>query len=58
MRTKALSIFALAALIIAAVVVISPHAWTVAHKATGDSVDTLGLTMKAKDLPVQQFVAF
>ena len=58
MRTKTFSIFALAALIIAAVVLISPRAWTVAHQATGDRVDTLGLTMNARDLPVQQFAAF
>ena len=58
MRTKTFSILALAVLIIGAVVLISPHAWTVAHKATGDSVDILGLTKNAKDLPVQQFAAF
>ena len=57
MRTKTLSIFALTALIVAAAVLISPHAWTVAHKTAGESVDVLGLTMKAKDLPVQEFAA-
>lgn len=58
MRTKTFSIFALAALVIAAVVLVSPHAWTVAHKATGESVDIISLTKNAKDLPVQAFAAF
>ena len=58
MRTKTFSIFALTALIVAAAALISPRAWTVAHQATGDSVDVHGLTMNAKDLPVQQFAAF
>jgi hypothetical protein len=58
MRTKTFSIFALAALVIAAVVLISPHASTVAHQATGESVDILSLTKNAKDLPVQEFAAF
>jgi hypothetical protein len=58
MRTKTFSLLALAALIIAAVVLVSPHAWTVAHQATGDSVDILSLTKNAKDLPVEQFAAF
>jgi len=58
MRTKTFSILALAALIIAAVVLVSPHGWTVAHKAPVDGVDILGLTKKAKDLPVEQFAAF
>lgn len=57
MRTKMFSILALAALVVAAVVLVSPHAWTVAHKAA-DSVDVLGLTKNAKDLPVEQFAAF
>ena len=57
MRTKTLSIVALAAVIIAAVVLISPRAWTVAHEATGNSVDALGLTMKAPNLPVQEYPA-
>jgi hypothetical protein len=57
MRTKMFSILALAALVLASVVLISPRAWTVAQETTGDSVDIIGLTMNAKDLPVQQYDA-
>ena len=53
--TVRISVFG--ALVLAAVVLISPHAWTVAHKTTGDSVDALGLTMKAQNLPVQEYPA-
>ena len=58
MRMKTFSIFALAALTIAAVALISPYASTVAHQATGEGVDILSLTKNAKDLPVQEFAAF
>ena len=59
MRTKILGILTLAALILAVIVSISPHATIVANEVTGEvyAIDILGLTNKAKDLPVQQYAA-
>jgi hypothetical protein len=59
MRTKILAILTLAALILAVIVAISPHATIVANDVTGEvyAVDILGLTKTAKDLPVQQYAA-
>jgi len=59
MRTKILGILTLAALILAVIVSISPHATIVANEGTGEvyAIDILGLTNKAKDLPVQQYAA-
>jgi hypothetical protein len=59
MRTKAFSIFALAALILAVIVSMTSHATIVANEPTGgiQAADILGLTHAAKDLPVQQYPA-
>jgi len=59
MRTKILSLLALAALILAVIVSISPTTTIVANEVTGEvyAIDVLGLTNKAKDLPVQQYAA-
>ena len=59
MRTKILGVLALAALILAVIVSISPHATIVANEVTGEvyAVDILGLTKNAKDLPTQQYAA-
>ena len=59
MRMKVLAILTLAALILAVIISISPHATTVANEITGEvyAVDVLGLTKNAKDLPVQQYAA-
>jgi hypothetical protein len=59
MRTKILAILTLAALILAVIVLISPHATIVANEVTGEvyAVDILGLTKNAADLPVQQYAA-
>jgi hypothetical protein len=57
MDTKVLSILALAALILAVIISVSPHATTVANEVTGEvyAVDVLGLTKDTKDQPVQQY---
>jgi hypothetical protein len=59
MRTKILSLLALAALILAVIVSISPTTTIVANEVTGEvyAIDVLGLTNNAKDLPVQQYAA-
>jgi hypothetical protein len=59
MRIKILAILTLAALILAVIISISPHATTVANEVTGEvyAVDILGLTKNAKNLPVEQYAA-
>jgi hypothetical protein len=59
MRTKILAIVALAAVILAVILVVSPHATIVANEVSGEvyAIDILGLTKSAKDLPVQQYAA-
>jgi len=59
MRTNILAIVTLAALILAVIVSISPHASVVTNEVTGEvyAVDILGLTRDAKDLPLQQYAA-
>ena len=56
MRTKILSIAALAALVLAGIVSISPSAKIVADEA-GRTIDILGLTKSAQHLPVQEYPA-
>jgi hypothetical protein len=58
MRTKILSVLALAALVLALAVSVSTHATIVADHAAGNTVDILSLTKNAKDLPAEQFAAF
>jgi hypothetical protein len=59
MRTKILAIVALAAVILAVIISVSPHATVVANEVSGEiyAIDILGLTNDAKDLPVQQYAA-
>ena len=59
MRTKILAIVALAGVILAVIIAISPHATIVANEVSGEvyAIDILGLTKQAKDLPVQQYAA-
>ena len=59
MRTKILAIVALAGVILAVIIAISPHATIVANEVSGEvyAIDILGLTKNAKDLPVQQYAA-
>jgi len=59
MRTTIFGILALAALILAVIVSISPHATIVANEVSGEvyAIDILGLTKQAQDLPTQQYAA-
>jgi hypothetical protein len=59
MRTKIFAILTLAALILAAIVWVSPQAGVVANEVTGEvyAIDILGLTKNTRDLPVQQYAA-
>jgi hypothetical protein len=59
MRMQIAAIAALAALILAVIFAVSPHATLVANEVSGEvyAVDILGLTDQAKDLPEQKFAA-
>jgi hypothetical protein len=59
MRTRILALVALAAVILAVIVSVAPHATIVANEVSGEiyAIDILGLTRDAKDLPVQQYAA-
>jgi hypothetical protein len=59
MRTRILGLLALAALILAVIISVSPHSTIVANEVTGEvyAVDIVGLTKNARDLPVQQYAA-
>ena len=59
MRTRILAIIALAAVILAVIIAVSPNATIVANEVSGEvyAIDILGLTKDAKDLPVQQYAA-
>ena len=59
MRMKIMALVALAAVILAAIVLVSPHSTIVANEVSGEvyAIDILGLTKQAKDLPVQQYAA-
>lgn len=59
MQTKIFAIVALAAVILAVIISVSPHATTLANEVSGEvyAIDILGLTKNAKDLPVQQYAA-
>ena len=57
MRTKILSIVALAALLLAVLVSVSPHARIATNEAGVGTMDILGLTKNAKGLPVQEYPA-
>lgn len=59
MRTKILAIVALAGVILAVIIAVSPHATIVANEVSGEvyAIDILGLTKNAQNLPVQQYAA-
>ena len=59
MRTRTAAMVALAALILAIIFAVSPHATIVANEVSGEvyAVDILGLTKQATDLPERQYAA-
>jgi len=59
MRMQIAAIAALAALVLTAIVAVSPHATLVTNKVSGEvyAVDILGLTKQAENLPEQKFAA-
>ena len=59
MRMQIVAIVALAALILAVIFAVSPHATIVANEVSGEvyAIDILGLTKQGKDLPEQQYAA-
>lgn len=58
MRNKLIALFALAALVPAAMIAVSPKAATSANEASAAyGIDILALTRSATDLPEQQFAA-
>ena len=59
MRIQVIGALALAALILAAIVAVSPRATLIANEVTGEvyGIDVLAITKNARDLPVQQYAA-
>ena len=59
MRMQLAAIAALAALVLAIIFAVSPHATLVANEVSGEvyAVDILGLTKQATDLPEQKYAA-
>ena len=59
MRMQIAAMAALATLVLAIIVAVSPHATVVANEVSGEvyAIDILGLTEQAKDLPQQQYAA-
>ena len=59
MRIQVIGVLALAALILAAIIAVSPHTTVVANEVTGEvyGIDVLAITKNARDLPVQQYAA-
>jgi len=59
MRKEEYMVLALAAVILAVIIAISPNVTTVANEASTEiyGVDILGLTKNARDLPEQQYAA-
>ena len=59
MRMQIAAIAALAALVLAIIFAVSPHAMIVANEVSGEvyAVDILGLTKQATDLPEQKYAA-
>ena len=58
-RAQVTIALAAAALVLAIILAISPHATIVANEASSDiyGIDILGITTSAKNLPEQQFAA-
>jgi hypothetical protein len=59
MRRQDYIVLALAAIIVAVIIAISPNATTVANEASTEiyGIDILGLTKNARDLPEQHYAA-
>ena len=59
MRIQVIGALALAALILAAIVAVSPRATLIANEVTGEvyGIDVLAITKDARDLPVEQYAA-
>ena len=59
MRIQVIGALALAALILAVIVAVAPHATLIANETTGEvyGIDVLAITKNARDLPVQQYAA-
>jgi heme/copper-type cytochrome/quinol oxidase subunit 4 len=59
-RLQVIGIFALAALVLAVIFTVAPTATVMTNAASIEvyGVDVLGLTKNAKDLPVEQYVAY
>ena len=59
MRIQVIGALALAALILAAIVTVSPRTTVIANEVTGEvyGIDVLAITKNARDLPVQQYAA-
>ena len=58
-RTQVTAALAAAAIVLAVILAVSPHATIIANEASGEiyGIDILGLTKKATNLPEQQFPA-
>jgi hypothetical protein len=56
---KVVALVALAGVILAVIILVSPHSTIVANEVSGEvyAIDILGLTKQATDLPVQQYAA-
>ena len=59
-RTQVTTVLAAAAVVLAVIVMISPHAAIVANEVSGEiyGIDVLGLTKNATNLAEQQFPAY
>jgi len=59
-RTQVTAVLAAAAVVLAVIVTISPHATVVANEVSGEvyGIDILGITKNAKHLAEQQFPAY
>jgi len=60
MRKELIALIAVAALVVVGIVWVSPKATVIANEASTEvyGIDILGLTGKAKDLPVEQYAAY
>jgi hypothetical protein len=60
MRKRLTALLALAAVVLAVIIAVAPHARTVTNEASTEvyGIDILGLTKSAKNLPEQQYAAY
>ncbi len=59
MRRQLIALLALAAVVLAVIIAVAPHARTITNQASTEiyGIDILGLTTAAKNLPEQQYAA-